>query len=137
MKSRKHSKAPVPQQTVEFEKFARVKQALALRLAQAQASAEEAAEPGGVTLAGMRQSELLRWYLDEQTAKRAFPDVAALAAEYRLVKSIIAHLIRREGTLLVISEPGEEELQALPEAERRKAKLDGRVLALQPDYVVE
>jgi len=120
-------------QTVEFEKFARVKEALALRLKQVADSADEAAA-GDVALAGLSQAELLRWYLNEQSEKGAFADTAALAAEYRLVKTIIAHLIRRDGTIIIVSEPSEEELEALPEAEQRRARTDRRILTVHPDW---
>ena len=117
-----------------YEKFQKVKQALALKLAACDAPAGEA---GDTQLAGLKQNELLRWYLDEQSAKGAFASVEELSAEYRLVKTIVAHLIRRDGTLLVIAEPSEEEIAALPEAERAAARVHNRVLALNPNYVVD
>jgi DNA replication licensing factor MCM6 len=125
--------------TVPYEKFQKVKHALALRLAGVTAPAGADAVPvaaGDVELIGLKQHELLRWYLDEQSAKGAFATLAEMAAEYRLVKTIVSHLIRRDGTLLVIGEPSAEELDALPEEERARARVDGRVLALNPNYVV-
>ena len=53
------------------------------------------------------------------------------------MKTIIAHLVRRDGTLLVLHEPSAEELDALPEAQRQRARIDRRVLALNPNYVVD
>ncbi len=123
--------APPAHTTVPYEKFQKVKQTLALRLS---GMGDDAT---GEELAGMKQQELLRWYLDEQSKKQAFASLAEMATEYRLVKTIVAHLIRRDGTLLVISEPSEEELAALPEAERPRARVDGRVLALNPNFVLE
>ena len=125
---------PAAAVTVPYEKFQKVKQALALKLAACDAPAGEA---GDTQLAGLKQHELLRWYLDEQSAKGAFSGLEELGAEYRLVKTIVAHLIRRDGTLLVIAEPSEEEIAALPEAERAAARVHNRVLALNPNYVVD
>ena len=122
--------------TVPYEKFQKVKQALALRLAEAGEGAEDAAA-GDVSLAGLNQKALCRWYLDVQSAKGAFASVEELAAEYKLLRNIISHLIRRDGTLLVLSEPTPDDLEALPEQDRQRARVDGRVLALNPNYVAD
>ena len=122
--------------TVPYDKFQRVKHVLALRLSQAAADAEAAA-PEDNQLAGLPQAELMRWYLDQQSSSGQFHSVQELATEYKLVKTIIAHLVRRDGTLLVLHEPSAEELDALPEAQRQRARIDRRVLALNPNYVVD
>ena len=120
--------------TVPYDKFQRVKHVLALRLSQASADAEAAA-PEDNQLAGLPQAELMRWYLDQQSSSGQFHSVQELAQEYKLVKTIIAHLVRRDGTLLVLHEPTAEELDLLPEGQRQRARIDRRVLALNPNYV--
>ena len=125
--------------TVPYDKFQRVKHALALRLSEASAAAEQAGAEGTDenALAGLPQADLVRWYLDQQSSSGQFGSVQELAAEYKLVKTIIAHLVRRDGTLLVLQEPSPEELDALPEAQRQRARIDRRVLALNPNYVAQ
>ena len=104
-------------------------------------------EDDGVEGAGVAQVDLTNWYIGEVANTQGIADTKELLAELKLVRTIIGHLIRREGTLVVVQEA--EPLPELPDVEgaeetpdaaaaraakERKRAVDHRVLAVNPNY---
>ncbi|KAJ8756324.1 hypothetical protein K2173_025136 [Erythroxylum novogranatense] len=115
---------------ISEEYFQRVTQALVMRLRQH----EETVLRDGSGLAGMRQGELIRWYVEQQNQKNSYSSVEEAKNEASKIKAIIESLVRREGYLIVIddgrpSEAGDDG--------GRPASRDNRILAVAPNYVVE
>lgn len=107
------------QVTLTYEKFQKVTDTLVLKLREADADGQ----------AGMKQSELIQWYMDVQVDKEAFNSYASMVEEYKVVKAVLQHLVKRDGTLIVIEEPTSELGKA--------ASVGERVLAVNPNYAVE
>ena len=141
---------------VSYDKFQAVAQTLAMHLQQreAQARAGGVEEGEAREQAGMRQVDLVRWYVQRQNAGGEFESVDAVVAEYRLVRQIIQRLIAKEGMLTVVDDGSAamRSAQAEQEEEVRKAVAEGRdppqpkplptgvdvrLLALSPNYVVD
>ena len=127
--------------TVAFDKFQQVRNALVGHIRRKEM------EEGGVEGAGVAQVDLTNWYIGEVANTRGIADTKELLAELKLVRTIIGHLIRREGTLVVVQEA--EPLPELPDVEgaeetpqqaaaraakERKRAVDHRVLAVNPNY---
>ena len=127
--------------TVAFDKFQQVRNALVGHIRRKEM------EDGGVEGAGVAQVDLTNWYIGEVANTRGIADTKELLAELKLVRTIIGHLIRREGTLVVVQEA--EPLPELPDvagaeetpeqaaaraAKERKRAVDHRVLAVNPNY---
>lgn len=128
--SSQRKKAP----TVSYEKFQKVRDMLIHKLQEVDGEGLE-----GDKQAGMKQLELIRWYIDEISQKTAMGS-KELADEYLLTQRIIQHLIKKEGTLIVISSPEEEEEDggfASESQERSLQLLDARILAVNPNFVSE
>ena len=124
-----------------FDKFQQVRNALVGHIRRKEM------EEGGVEGAGVAQVDLTNWYIGEVANTRGIADTKELLAELKLVRTIIGHLIRREGTLVVVQEA--EPLPELPDVEgaeetpqqaaaraakERKRAVDHRVLAVNPNY---
>ena len=75
--------------------------------------------------AGMRQHEVVEWYLNQQ---EELDSLEALAEERRLVRRIIQRLIRIDGVLVVLNEPAEGEPKIDP---------DDRILMVKGDYNID
>jgi DNA replication licensing factor MCM6 len=127
--------------TVAFDKFQQVRNALVGHIRRKEM------EDGGVEGAGVAQVDLTNWYIGEVANTRGIADTKELLAELKLVRTIIGHLIRREGTLVVVQEaeplpelPDVEGAEETPEqaaaraAKERKRAVDHRVLAVNPNY---
>jgi len=130
--------------TVGFDKFQQVRNALVGHIRR-----EEMAD-NGIEGAGVKQVDLTNWYIGEIANTQGIADTKELLAELKLVRTIIGHLIRREGTLVVVQEaepqaelPDVEEVEDTPElaaqraAKERKRAVDQRVLAVNPNYAFE
>ncbi|WVZ21309.1 hypothetical protein V8G54_008631 [Vigna mungo] len=127
------SKPQAKKLVISDEYFQRVTSALIMRLRQH----EEAAMQGismdftGNGLAGMRQKDLIQWYVDQQNERNNYSSMEEVAAEISKIKAIIESLIRREGHLIVVDD-GQEAA-----AEGGGAPRNNRILAVAPNYVVD
>ncbi|XP_047979848.1 DNA replication licensing factor MCM6 isoform X2 [Salvia hispanica] len=110
------------------EYFQRVTRALIMRLRQH----EDTLTREGTGLAGLRQRELIQWYISQQNEKNNYTTMDEAAAEIRKVKAIIESLIRREGFLIVVGDGREEGAD-----ESNKPSRDDRILVVAPNYVVD
>ncbi|GLC44375.1 hypothetical protein PLESTB_000476200 [Pleodorina starrii] len=57
---------------------------------------------------GIRQAELLQWYIDSEALKGKVPNQEAAMHEVEVVTKIINHLIRKGDTLAVLSRPARQ-----------------------------
>ena len=139
---------------VSFQKFQMVRNMLIKRILHS-ASNEVGRENGyqddikSPDLAkGISQIELTNWYLSEIVKTEEVGDTNHLVAELKLVRSIIEHLIHKDGTFVVIQnvEPAEEEMAGdsvdvlKSEVARKKRKLraiETRVLTVNPNFPFE
>ncbi|GBG72984.1 hypothetical protein CBR_g12702 [Chara braunii] len=141
---------------VSFEKFQQITDSLVMRLRQHE---EEQGSGGDGGIAGMKQGTLLQWYIGEQNKKGVFANVEEVVEEYRLVRNVIQHLIKREGVLIVLHDGSQPDAQASSQADASqapetavdgadaptgaqtgahgKSSIEDRVLAVNPNYVVE
>ena len=69
---------------------------------------------------GLRQGDLIDWYLNQQ---EELDSLEALAAERTLVKRIIARLVNVDNLLFVVPQAGDEQPSG-----------DERFLTVRPDY---
>lgn len=113
---------------VSDEYFQRVTQALIMRLRQH----EEAVTREGDGLVGMRQRDLIMWYVHQQFDENNNISEKEAASEIKKVKTIIESLIRREGYLIVL----DDGVQAAAEGEgaRQAVNRNDRILAVAPNY---
>ncbi|KAL9456676.1 hypothetical protein AB3S75_005824 [Citrus x aurantiifolia] len=113
---------------ISDEYFQRVTQALVMRLRQH----EESVIQEGTGLAGMRQKDLIKWYVEQQNEKNTYSSMEEVKKEVSKLKAIIESLIRREGHLIVV----DDGRQAAAEGEGRPSR-DDRILAVAPNYVID
>ncbi|KAG8366834.1 hypothetical protein BUALT_Bualt16G0009100 [Buddleja alternifolia] len=111
------------------EYFQRVTRALVMRLRQH----EESLTQEG--LAGMRQKDLIQWYIDQQNRKNDYSSMEEVAAEITKLKAIIESLIRREGYLIVVYDGRQDQVDGDENA--RPSSRNERILAVAPNYVPE
>ncbi|KAA8537155.1 hypothetical protein F0562_029619 [Nyssa sinensis] len=111
------------------EYFQRVTQALVMRLRQH----EETVMQEGTGLAGMRQRDLIQWYVSQQNEKNNYSSMEEAAAEVSKIKAIIESLIRREGHLIVV----DDGRQAGAEGENASSSRNDRILVVAPNYVID
>ncbi|KAK1369360.1 DNA replication licensing factor MCM6 [Heracleum sosnowskyi] len=113
------------------EYFQRVTQALVMRLRQH----EETVTQEGSGLAGMRQRDLIQWYVGQQNEKNNYSSMEEAAAEVSKIKAIIESLVRREGHLIVL----DDGRQAAEEGDnaRQTSSRNDRILAVAPNYVID
>ncbi|CAM8939491.1 hypothetical protein QQ045_013608 [Rhodiola kirilowii] len=112
------------------EYFQRVTQALIMRLRQH----EETVARDGSGLAGMRQRDLIQWYVGQQNEKNNYNSMEEAAAEVSKLKAIIESLIRREGHLVVVYDGSEA---AVEEGHQTKTSRNDRILAVAPNYALD
>ncbi|KAK6148698.1 hypothetical protein DH2020_019610 [Rehmannia glutinosa] len=113
---------------ISDEYFQRVTRALVMRLRQH----EDTLMHGGTGLAGLRQRDLIQWYVSQQNEKNNYSSMEEAAAEVTKVKAIIESLIRREGYLIVVDD-GRQDVEDGENA--RPASRNDRILAVAPNYV--
>ncbi|KAL1542164.1 MCM DNA helicase complex subunit mcm6 [Salvia divinorum] len=111
------------------EYFQRVTRALVMRLRQH----EDTITREGTGLAGLRQRDLIQWYISQQNEKNNYTTVEEAEAEVTKVKAIIESLVRREGYLIVVGDGREEGA----DGESNRPSRDDRILAVAPNYVVD
>ncbi|KAK9267447.1 hypothetical protein L1049_009873 [Liquidambar formosana] len=114
------------------EYFQRVTQALVMRLRQH----EEAIIQDGTGLAGMRQRDLIQWYVGQQNEKNNYSSVEEAANEVSKIKAIIESLIRREGHLIVVDD-GRQAAAEGEDARQPSLSRNDRILAVAPNYVID
>ncbi|XP_008783215.2 DNA replication licensing factor MCM6 [Phoenix dactylifera] len=110
--------------------FQRVTQALVMRLRQH----EEAVMQDGSGLAGMKQGDLIVWYVEQQNAQGAYSSTDEVREEVKCIKAIIERLIQREGHLIVIDDGTGSAAADGGEARRSS---ENRILAVAPNYVID
>ncbi|PNW85268.1 hypothetical protein CHLRE_03g178650v5 [Chlamydomonas reinhardtii] len=97
-------------------------------------SADEAAT-AQLPESGIRQEELMQWYMDEESLKGKLPTTAAALEEVDVVRKIIAHLLKKGDTLAVLSRPKRKEGEEQKPWEERYQ--NERVLHLHETYAPE
>uniref|UniRef100_M8BM25 DNA replication licensing factor MCM6 n=1 Tax=Aegilops tauschii TaxID=37682 RepID=M8BM25_AEGTA len=85
----------------------------------------------GDGLAGMKQGDLIIWYVEQQNAQGAYSSTEEVKEEVKCIKAIIERLIQREGHLVVIDEG-----TAAAEGAAARAS-EHRILAVNPNYVID
>ncbi|XAR56189.1 DNA helicase [Bertholletia excelsa] len=116
---------------ISDEYFQRVTQALVMRLRQH----EETVNREGTGLAGMRQKDLIQWYVSQQNEKNSYCSAEEAAAEVSKVKAIIESLIRREGHLIVLDDGRQPTADG--DHARQSSSRNDRILAVAPNYVID
>ncbi|XP_010260836.1 PREDICTED: DNA replication licensing factor MCM6 [Nelumbo nucifera] len=114
---------------ISDEYFQRVTQALVMRLRQH----EETVMQDGTGLVGMRQRDLIQWYVAQQNEKNNYSSMEEVTSEVTKIKAIIESLIRREGHLIVV----DDGRQAAAEGEETRQSRNDRILAVAPNYVID
>nr|GEW64996.1 DNA replication licensing factor MCM6 [Tanacetum cinerariifolium] len=114
------------------EYFQRVTQALVMRLRQH----EETVAREGTGLAGMRQRDLIQWYVGQQNEKNNYNSMEEAKAEVTKIKAIIESLVRREGHLIVVDEE-EAPAQGDDDGIGKRTSRNNRILAVAPNYVID
>ncbi|KXZ56847.1 hypothetical protein GPECTOR_1g764 [Gonium pectorale] len=142
--------APPPKEPVRVsaQKFSYVKALLAKKMlevrdaylrqlpaVQPDTDGPAAGEAGVLPESGLRQDELLQWYMDVEANKGKLPNEDAAVHELEVVSKIINHLIRKGDTLAVLSRParktGEDDTSYLERMQRE------RVLQLHDNFAPE
>ncbi|KAK4564572.1 hypothetical protein RGQ29_006594 [Quercus rubra] len=114
------------------EYFQRVTQALVMRLRQH----EETITQEGTGLAGMRQRDLIQWYVAQQNEKNNYSSMEEAATEVSKLKAIIESLVRREGHLIVVDD-GRQAAEGEAAAQPTSVSRNDRILAVNPNYVID
>ncbi|KAG5006055.1 hypothetical protein AAZX31_09G046400 [Glycine max] len=122
------SKPQVRKLVMSDEYYQRVTSALIMRLRQ-----HEEAVVQGNGLSGMRQKDLIQWYVDQQNERNNYSSMEEVQAEISKIKAIIESLIRREGHLIVV----DDGQAAAAAAEPPGAPRNYRILAVAPNYVID
>ncbi|KAJ7969377.1 DNA helicase [Quillaja saponaria] len=116
---------------ISDEYFQRVTQALVMCLRQH----EETVIQEGTGLAGMRQRDLIQWYVNQQNEKNNYSSMEEAATEVSKLKAIIESLVRREGHLIVVDDGRQEE--AAGAGRSSSVSRNDRILAVAPNYVID
>ncbi|XP_015868195.2 DNA replication licensing factor MCM6 [Ziziphus jujuba] len=117
---------------ISDEYFQKVTHALVMRLRQH----EEAVSHEGTGMAGMRQRDLIQWYVSQQNEKNIYNSMEEAANEVSKIKAIIESLIRREGHLIVVDD-GRQAAEGEGEDQQPSISRNDRILAVAPNYVIE
>lgn len=101
------------------------------------AAARTAADGGdqGADKPGMKQQELVDWYMEMQINRKVITTYEEGEAEYDLAFKVISHMIKREGLLVVVTAPRRAAGEGADAYRNRVWK--ERRLALSPSYVPE
>ncbi|OIV95224.1 hypothetical protein TanjilG_21614 [Lupinus angustifolius] len=91
----------------------------------------------GNGLAGMKQRDLIKWYVNQQNEKNKYSTMEEAAAEVHNIKAIIESLIRREGHLIVVDDGMQEPTEAAGAEQPASVSRNERILAVAPNYVIE
>ncbi|XP_059656349.1 DNA replication licensing factor MCM6 isoform X1 [Cornus florida] len=118
---------------ISDEYFQRVTQALVMRIRQH----EETLMQEGTGLAGMRQRDLIQWYVAQQNEKNTYSSMEEAAAEVSKIKAIIESLIRREGHLIVVDDGRQAAAEGENAMQTSSSSRNDRILAVAPNYVID
>ncbi|CAL5410635.1 unnamed protein product [Camellia sinensis] len=118
---------------ISDEYFQRVTQALVMRLRQH----EETVTREGTELAGMRQRDLIQWFVSQQNEKNNYSSMEEAAAEVSKIKAIIESLIRREGHLIVLDDGRQAAEDGDNARQSSSSSRNDRILAVAPNYVID
>ncbi|KAF8408553.1 hypothetical protein HHK36_004616 [Tetracentron sinense] len=118
---------------ISDEYFQRVTQALVMRLRQH----EEAVLLDGTGLAGMRQRDLIQWYVGQQNEKNNYSSMEEAADEVSKIKAIIESLVRREGHLIVVDDGSQAAAEGQEARQSSLFSRNDRILAVAPNYVLD
>ena len=120
--------------TVSYDRYNQVKQLLLGHMRQCERDGQEN---------GILQKDLISWYIDNVVVPSGVSDPSQLLSEYKEVRNIVSHLIRREETLVVVQEAeiapmlaedgAEMDPVQVASRERRRA-IEERVLAINQNY---
>ncbi|QDZ25224.1 minichromosome maintenance protein [Chloropicon primus] len=78
---------------------------------------------------GVKQADLMRWYMDEVSKSGKFSSLDQMAQEYLLLQRVMEYLIHNDQTLIVM-EQGEADAEG-------RTDLTQRALVLNPNYVID
>ncbi|KAL1220017.1 DNA replication licensing factor MCM6 [Cardamine amara subsp. amara] len=117
---------------ISEEEYDRITQALVVRLRQH----EETVNKDSSELPGIRQKELIRWYIDQQNEKKKYSSQEQVKLDIKKLRAIIESLVCKEGHLIVLANEQEEATEA-EETKKKSSQRDERILAVAPNYVVE
>uniref|UniRef100_A0A1J3DVQ4 DNA replication licensing factor MCM6 n=1 Tax=Noccaea caerulescens TaxID=107243 RepID=A0A1J3DVQ4_NOCCA len=120
-----------PKLVISEEEYDRITQALVIRLRQH----EETVNKDSSELPGMRQKELIRWYIDQQNEKKKYSSQEQVKLDIKKLRAIIESLVCKEGHLIVLA--NEQEAPEAEETRRKSSQRDERILAVAPNYVIE
>uniref|UniRef100_A0A1J3IG72 DNA replication licensing factor MCM6 n=1 Tax=Noccaea caerulescens TaxID=107243 RepID=A0A1J3IG72_NOCCA len=123
--------AAAPKLVISEEEYDRITQALVIRLRQH----EETVNKDSSELPGMRQKELIRWYIDQQNEKKKYSSQEQVKLDIKKLRAIIESLVCKEGHLIVLA--NEQEAPEAAETRRKSSQRDERILAVAPNYVIE
>ncbi|CAL9241936.1 unnamed protein product [Arabidopsis halleri] len=117
---------------ISEEEYDRITQALVIRLRQH----EETVNKDSSELPGIRQKELIRWYIDQQNEKKKYSSQEQVKLDIKKLRAIIESLVCKEGHLIVLANEQEEATEA-EETRKKFSQRDERILAVAPNYVIE
>ncbi|KAL4204918.1 hypothetical protein AMTRI_Chr01g134600 [Amborella trichopoda] len=123
------SGGPKKKMVITEEYFQSVTRALVMGIWQH----DEAAEQDGSGLAGMRQGDLIEWYVEQQNRQGAYNSTDEVVEAIKCLRAIIERLIRREGHLIVLDD-GDGSVR---EGEGARPLSERRILAVAPNYVID
>jgi len=112
--------------TVSYEKYQKVTRSIVNYIRGHEGDGEEEA-------VGLRQGDVIEWYLNQQ---EELDTVEALAAERRMVRRIIQRLVRIDSALVVVSDPSESQGagEESEQAEQVRGRSDDRVLTVRHGF---
>ncbi|KAL0684746.1 hypothetical protein Bca4012_051594 [Brassica carinata] len=124
--------AAAPKLVINEEEYDKITQALVIRLRQH----EETVSKDSSELPGMRQKELIRWYIDQQNEKKKYSSQEQVKLDIKKLRAIIESFVCKEGHLIVLANEQEEATEA-EETRRKSSQRDERILAVASNYVTE
>jgi hypothetical protein len=116
--------------TVSYEKYQKVQRSLVAYL-RGHERAEDDAEEGQGVAAGMRQGDVINWYLNQQ---EEITSMEALVTERKLVKRIITRLIKVDQVLVVLEQPAADADAADGAADAADERIIGVHPAIDDDF---
>lgn len=139
--------------TIPFNRYQQVRNMLVKHIRQHEVRSKdvdhaEHTTQHGCFAPGMKQADLIRWYIDQVAVFEGITDSGKLLDELRVVRCIISRLVTQEGTLVIVQDQsgveggdegnGKPSLgSVVPQDERIAQGVDGRILAVNPNYSFE
>lgn len=126
--------------SISYEKFQRITRALVVRLRQHEENVEhlrqneETEVQEGTGLSGMKQRDLIKWYVELQNEKNKYRSTEDAAQEVSEIKAIIEILVQREGHLIVVDDGRQAAAEAAGGEHSTSVSINDRILAVAPNY---